>query len=307
MTEEFYRSVGGVKIVEGDTGEIVWNFGVFAIGSGRGTPTFADRAPHLIGTGAGKTVLLYEAARQVMGQDLDPGPQKIGDCVSWGWSGSVDLVACVQIATGGMPQQFNWDLRTCTEATYALSRVEYGNLDGSYSDGSVGSWAAEAVSKGGTLSRKRLGPYDPQRAKQWGAKGLPDDLEPEARQQLVKTVALVTTYEQARDAIANGYPVAVCSGVGYEGKRDQDGFIRRRGSWAHCMKYVACRDDGKPGLLQAQSWGLDHAGEPKGQYDIPDNCWWVTPEDANAQLREQDSFALSQFMGYPAQTIPWIF
>src|SRR5438045_905166 len=44
------------------------------------TPLFADAAPHLGGTGAGKVVLLYEAARKVMGRDLDPGPQRIGDC-----------------------------------------------------------------------------------------------------------------------------------------------------------------------------------------------------------------------------------
>lgn len=303
---EWYRELGGKLLVHGE-GEITWNFGLLALGSGVQYPDLYSRAPHLRGTGAGKNVLLYEAARQVMGRDLDPGPQRIGDCVSWGWGGAVDLLACVQIETGGLPQEFGWDLRTCTEAVYALSRVEYGNLDGSYSDGSVGSWAAEAVSKGGTLSRRRLGDYDPKRAKTWGAKGLPDDLEPEARNQLVRTVTLVTSYEQARDAIANGYPVPICSGVGFEGRRDSEGFIRRRGSWAHCMKLVATRDDGRPGLLCLNSWGNDHAGEPKGEYDIPDNGWWISPEDCNAILRERDSYAVSQFMGYPSQEIPWIF
>lgn len=268
-------------------------------------PFFSAAAADLSGTGAGKTVLLYEACRKVMGRDHDPGPQKIGDCVSWGWSGCVDILACLEALRDGL-EEFSWELRTCTEAMYALSRVEFGNFDGSYEDGSVGAWASEAASKGGTLSRKRLGEYDPQRAKEWGAKGLPNDLEPEARQHLVKTVSMVTSFEQARDAIANGYPVAVCSGVGFNGKRDSAGFIRRRGGWNHCMKFIGSDDQGRPGLLNANSWGNDHADEPKGAHDIPANCWWVDAEDCDRMLKERDSFALSQFDGYKRQNLDWL-
>src|SRR5213083_1325352 len=71
------------------------------------TPLFADAAPHLGGTGASKVVLLYEAARKVMGRDLDPGPQRIGDCVSWAWSGSVDLLACLEVLRE-QAEEFSW-------------------------------------------------------------------------------------------------------------------------------------------------------------------------------------------------------
>lgn len=303
---DFLRSVGGVMIAQGD-GEIAWNFGLIGppgVGA-KGMPEFGQLAPHLVGAGAGKVVLLYEAARKVMGRDLDLGPQKIGDCVSWGWSGSVDLVACVSALSGSW--EFSWDMRTCTEAMYALSRVEYGNFDGSYQDGSVGSWAAKAASKGGTLTRKRLGAYDPRRAKEWGAKGLPDDLEPDARLHLVKTVSLVTTFEQARDAIASGYPVPVCSGQGFSQRRDNQGFDRASGSWAHCMKFVGARDDARPGLLCMNSWGVDGVSGPKGEFDIPDGSFWVDAQTCTRMLREQDSYAVSNFDGYPAQTIPWVF
>ncbi len=70
-----------------------------------------------------KPVLLYEVFRKVCGRDLDPGPQKIGDCVSWGFAGSVDLLAAVE--TQLESEEYNYDLRVCTEAVYALSRVEY--------------------------------------------------------------------------------------------------------------------------------------------------------------------------------------
>lgn len=269
-------------------------------------PLFADAAQSIQGSGAGKTVLLYEAARQVWGRDLDPGPQKIGDCVSWGFAGAVDLLACQEVLKGEA-EEHSWELRTCTEAVYALSRCEYGNLDGSMQDGSVGAWAAEAVTKGGTLSRKRLGEYDPRRAKQWGARGLPDELEPEAKEHLVKTATLVTSFEQARDAIANGYPISVCSNQGFSQSRDKDGFCRPKGSWAHCMKWIAGRDDARPGILNMNSWGNDSPRGPKGEHDIPDGSWWIDAEVVERMLRSRDTFALSQFDGYPAQTIPWIF
>lgn len=273
-------------------------------------PTFSQAAPHLMGTGDGKTALLYEAVRKVWGRDHDPGPQLIGDCVSWAYAGCVDTLACLQV-TLGKAEEHSWDLRTHTEAVYALSRVEYGNLDGSYEDGSVGAWAAAAVSKGGTLSRKRLGEYDPKRAKDWGAKGLPDELEPEAREHLVKTVSLVRSWDELKAALANGYPIAVCSMQGFVEVRDSRGFCRPQGQWAHAMKFLAYRDDDTPGALCCQSWGPEgHPSGPLGDIQIPSNSWWVDPNTVNRMLRQQDSFCLSNFVGYKKQVddlIPWVF
>jgi hypothetical protein len=185
-SDDFFRSVGGQKMFQGDD-DAAWYFGwiprnnlIERALSFKKLPLFEESATSLLGSGAGKTVLLYEAARKVMGRDLDPGPQRIGDCVSWGFSGAIDLLACVETLAGEY-KQYSWDLRVCTEAVYGLSRVEYGNADGSYDDGSTGAWAAKAVRLGGTISRMQLGPYDPQRAKDWGAKGLPDQLEPGAQ------------------------------------------------------------------------------------------------------------------------------
>lgn len=306
--DELFRSVGGVPMIQGGA-EAAWFFGwiprqatVEAYLKGRELRLFGDVGHGLAGTGAGKAVLLYEAVRQVWGRDLDLGPQLIGDCVSWGYSGCVDLIACVEVVAGEA-ERHSWELRTCTEALYALSRVEYGDLDGSYADGSFGAWAAAAVRQGGTLSRERLGPYDPQRAKEWGARGLPDELEPEARQHLIRNIALVRTFEEARDAIANGYPVAVCSAQGFQMVRDEDGFAQPSGTWYHCMKFIAARDDSRPGLLCMNSWGDQHSG-PKGKYDIPDGSFWVDAEVCTRMFQNRtnggpDSYALSQFSGYP--------
>ena len=76
----------------------------------------------------------------------------------------------------------------------------------SHEDGAVGAWAAKAISTEGTVSRNVTGAYDGQRAKLWGYQGVPADIKSQAVNHKVKTVSLVTTYEELEDALANGYP-----------------------------------------------------------------------------------------------------
>lgn len=269
-------------------------------------PLVADHMDAIRGTGQGKVVLLYEAVRKVTGRDHDPGPQEIGDCVGWGFAGCVDILACIEILQGEN-EHFDWEHRTSTEFVYAMSRVDYGKLGGSYSDGSVGAWAAKAVNRGGVVPRKVVGEYSGKRAREWGAKGAPLELKNLATSHKIRTVSLVKTYEEARDLIANGYPIAVCSGVGFNRVRDEKGFLKRKGSWAHCMKFIAVNDNSsRPGLLCANSWGSDWPAGPKGEFDIPPNAFWVDAETCDKMLAEGDSFALSAFDGYPAQKLDWL-
>lgn len=303
FSDEFMRSVGGLKIVTGNDAE-QWYFGwiprqaaIESLIGDLSLDTFTSSAPDLVGSGKGKTVLLYEAARQIMGQDLDPGPQQIGDCVGWGFSGCLDLLACVEVMAGES-EAYSWDMRASPEVIYALSRIEYGDIKHRDRDGSTGLWAKTALRKGGSISRSVIGPYSGDRARRWGASGLPDEYEPIAEEHKIGYASLIGSYEAARDAIANGYPVAVCSNQGFEGSRDQDGFIDPSGSWAHCMKFVACKDDERPALLCMNSWGAHSPGGSRGKYDIPSNSWWVDAKTCTAMLKEGDSYAIGQFSGY---------
>jgi len=298
---------------------------------GLAVPLFGAAAPSL---DENKDVYLWETVRKVLNQDAPKGPQKIGDCVSWGWSNLVNYVQCVeiykQLHSKNLLQLPDKDLfqgtlldynnlvddrqaileeyqETATEVIYALSRVEVGGQRGSYSDGSVGAWAAEAVTKWGTLSRKYLeskglgGAYDPNRAKKWGAQGLPDNLEPDAKQHLIKTVSQVKSFREAAAAIQNGYPVAVCSNQGFTMTRDGQGFCRPQGTWAHCMLFVGVRWD-RPGLCCSQSWGPNTPDGPRDK-DQPDNTFWVDDKTCDRMLSQDDSFTGSQFDGYPAQDL----
>ena len=264
-------------------------------------PRFAADAPWLDGSGSGKTTLLYKAFKDVnKGSYIDYPAQTIGDCVSHGFGHGVDLLEAVQIALGHSNEEFH---QTATEAIYGMARVDIGGERGSYSDGAVGAWAAKAVSTLGTVDRSIVGPYDGQRAKAWGADGVPPAIQQKAARHKVKSTSLVSTYEELEDALANGYPVTVCSNQGFTLQRDQDGYCRARGRWGHCMLIVGVRADSRPGACIFQSWGPTLPSGPLG-LDQPPNSFWADRDVVEAMLSLRDSWALSQFDGYPGQGLP---
>lgn len=264
-------------------------------------PLFAAAAPRLEGSGQGKTTLLYKAFKVInKGVYIDYPAQTIGDCVSHGFGHGVDLLEAVQIALGRQAESFH---QTATEAIYGLARVDIGGQRGSFSDGAVGAWAAKAVSTIGTVDRDVVGPYDGNRAKDWGARGIPASVKAQAGRHKVKSVSLVSTYEELEDALANGYPVPVCSDQGFTLQRDEDGFCEPKGHWGHCMLIVGVRADDRPGACIFQSWGPEMPAGPLA-LDQPSNSFWADRDTVAAMLSMQDSWALSQFEGYPGQAIP---
>ncbi len=262
-------------------------------------PYFASAARNLYGSGAGKTVLLYKAWKDVYGQYFPYPAQQIGCCVSRGYSEGVDLLECVQIAVGKKNEVFT---PVSHEAVYAVARVDVGGQRWSTRDGAVGAWAAKAVTDYGVLSQEVVGPYDDNRCKQWGARGVPADLAPQLAAHKVGAASLVRTTAELDDALANGYPVPVCSSQGFTMTRDQNGFCRASGTWQHCMLFCGVRTD-IPGYLIMQSWGMTTPDGPLA-LDQPPNSFWVLPNTIAGMLREEDTFALSSVNGWPGQKIP---
>jgi hypothetical protein len=113
----------------------------------------------------------------------------------------------------------------------------------------------------------------------------------------------VTTYEELEDALANGYPVTVCSGQGFTMARDQDGFCSPRGTWEHCMLIVGVRADSRPGACIFQSWGPNVPSGPLA-LDQPNNSFWADRNTVARMLSMQDSWALSDYDGYPGAPLP---
>jgi len=231
------------------------------------------------------------------------------NCVGDGFGLGVDVLGSTQIMMHNKPEI--WGGCAATEIIYAGSRVEIGgeNIKG---DGSVGAWAAEFVKEYGTLQRKKYldGLYDfttysGEKARKLGYVGVPDELEPLCKLHPVKTVALVESWEDARDCLYNGSPIAVCSNVGFQmGDRNSRGeCMRGRRPWHHCMLIAGYVDDAKyPMGLIMNSWG-NYLGGPR-PYGIPEGSFFASASTINKMLSQGDSFALSAYIGFPRVDIP---
>lgn len=264
-----------------------------------------------------KDVFNHIIFKEITGDWHDEGPQMIGDCVSWGNGRLIDYAQVLEQAYGTAKEAFEFQ-KTATEVIYALSRVEVGGgrIRG---DGSVGAWAAKAVTDFGTLSRKQLdqlgvgGTYSGQRARDWGRSGLPDTLEPAAKMHIIEDMTPVNNFKEAAWHIQQGRTVAVCSDVGFENgsggvtMRDSDGFATARGSWAHCMTFVSVRMGRRPGLLLTNQWPKGTVQGPMGPCELPPCSWWVDVNTCNRMLGQRDSFTGTTYKGYPARKLRWRF
>lgn len=287
---------------------------------------FADAAPDLKDTGKLVDVFYWEyETPAIIGPTLADLlkawyliAQGIGDCVSMGWGTGCQDSLTLQILMGWLQAV---DALVATEPIYGGSRCEVGGWWNDYNDGSIGAYAAKWVSeKGGVILRKNYGTidlteYSPERAKQYGAKGCPDALEPDARLHPVTAVTPCRTYEEVRDAICNLHPVAVASNIGYTMKRSPGGWCQRSGSWNHQMAYRGhgIAKGNKPFIAQKNSWG-DYLGsdnnvvtlESGREVTLPPGHFLITPEDCTAQAKQGDTFALAGTKGWVQGTIPYI-
>jgi hypothetical protein len=277
-------------------------------------PTFAAAAPNLVGIGDGKNVFLWEAEQQVLGSLLPCLEQKRGTCVAYGLARAIEDLIFSEIHWGQEAE--GWKGRISTEILYAGSRVEIGKgqIGGERDDGSMGSWAAEFVQKYGVLNRGVYGSIDltnadDELACKWGARGVgvPDGLEPLVRQHPIKDITQITSYADARDAIASGHPVTAASSVGFTEQRDANGFCVPKGRWDHQMMYrgAGIAKGGVPFLVQQQSWGTHSPTGPDRvtledgrSIMLPSGCFCVRAEHSEKQFKSGDCWTYAGLTGW---------
>ena len=264
------------------------------------SPLFGAAAYHLDLSGEGKLSLPFKSLLK-----FDPkfGPderQTTGDCVSHSTRNAVDITRAVEIHIKGQAEGFI--ARGATEGIYQ-SRSHRGQ-------GMTCSGAARYVhEKGGLLIRKHYGVVDLSKYNSiLGAnKKIPNEIYvKEASKHQVGTISMVTTIEEARDALSNGYALSCCSGVGFSSSRDKNGIAKRSGGWNHAMAWIACDDtreiyDETLFLIQ-NSWGKWNSG-PK-RHGQPDGSFWVREKDARSILNSRGSFVFSNVDGFPARQLP---
>ena len=264
-------------------------------------PVFGAAAHHLQNSGEGKKSLPFKS---VLKFDSGFGPcerQTTGDCVAHATRNAVDITRAVEIDIDGQKEDFV--ARGASEAIYQ-SRGHRGQ-------GMTCSEAARYVHQnGGILIRKNYGDVDlSQYNSTLGAKHrIPNSVyKDEAQKHQVKTISNIRTVEEARDALANGYSLSVCSGYGFSSRRDKNGIAKRSQGWNHAMAWIGCDDSREiyreTLFLVQNSWGVWNSGPKRlGQ---PDGSFWIRERDARGMLSGGGAWVFSNVDGFPSRKIEW--
>jgi hypothetical protein len=264
-------------------------------------PTFGSANKKVKGSGKNKLSIPYKS---VLKFDKNPYDERqtTGDCVSHATRNACDITRAIEIDSDG--EREAWIARGATEAIYGAR--------GWSGEGLSCSRAAEFVSKiGGIVVRKNypgivdFSKYNGSLGAGWGGRGLPDKVLDLANDHQIKTTSLIRTVEEARDALANGYGIAVCSNYGFSNKRDSKGYARVSGNWAHAMAWIACDDtNGDTSFLVQNSWGKWNEGGHPAWGQIPDGSFLIHSDAAAGMLSQNGAYTFSQFDGFPLQQLP---
>ena len=237
----------------------------------------------------------------------------VGSCV--GYASCIALDIAMGVASEIKKSYREEFLFRCNpDIVYAIGRHDN---KGSW-DGSRGIWSVGGLSKYGSLHRKEYNSFSltntsPQDGRKWSSSGLPSSYLEIAKEHKLITFEQVSTIDQAKKAIQNGYPIIICAQASYEMSRDNTGFARRTGNdWAHAMTVLAYRSKESgdtranlEGFLIQNSWGDTWQNGGIYPADMPRGSFWVKPEDLLFHLKQNDSYAISRYAGFERQILTW--
>ena len=254
-----------------------------------------------------KEVFLWQAYQKLFNGQLPPGKNQgqIGSCVSFGTNNAIARTLAVQIALQGAA----FDYKDFSEEVTYSCRVTIGHESGG--EGAVGAWAAKFVQQYGIVSREKHGQYDLSEysvatCRQFGSRGTPAELLKLAKDNPVKDITQVASWGEAKIALSQGYGIAVCSDVGFQGNRNSDGVKTPRGNWSHCMCLDAyCTINGKEYGHIENSWGLQPNEGPVGPGTPSTAGFYADSSVINRMLGAGDSWAFSTVVGWPSVNLNW--
>lgn len=284
-----------------------------------------------------KNVFLYQNLQKEIGNfpphyqgPAPDGAEGEGDCIGQSSARGCDVLAASDIHLLGQREKF---VAECSvEMNYAGGRVEIGGLGGGAlrgRGGSHGEWQAKYLKQFGVLHRLKyerdgneldLTGYHPGRSRKYRDVGVPDWLEPIAREHPVEEITNVKTGMEALDAVASGQPVIIGSSYAIKGQRDAQGFAlpylggsTRRGRWTfndvrvqwwHAMVLVgAVLEGGRIGGTILNSHGKNWIEGPQ-PFDLPDGGFNIDLEYLDLMIKDWgDCWALGSYKGHAAKRI----
>lgn len=274
-------------------------------------PTISDGGP-LLTSNDNEDVFLYPHLLRVSPR-YSRVAQAIGSCVGHAYAGCCDLLAATEIVVHGEAE--DWRGRALEAAIYGYSRVQArGRARAGRSDGSYGAAACKAIMQWGLLHYEvdydgiAFNEYSGHREKEWGDTGVPRSLEVFSKKRLVRQTSLVRNFSELSKAIGSGFPVAICSNVGFTFTRDSAGFCKPKGSWSHAMSAISKRGGSRPGALIWNSWGNSSNSGKHFPENMPSpfrgSTFWVDADVIDRMCGQGDSFSMSNYDGFPPRKLP---
>jgi hypothetical protein len=285
--------------------------------------TFADTPAGKVGDGElPKQVYGWKAVEKLTGK---PTPLKdqnpTGSCVGFGNTSGVEHTLAAEIlARKGDPSEFTF---FSEEVTYAAGKVQGARSMGasvSRQDGSatvfVKAWFA--LPNGGMVPKGKYGSYDltkydAARAKSWNLSGPPPEVLAVAKKYPVKDSVKITSWEQAKRAMASGYFPAVDATWSFSRQRDANGVaLPTREGWNHCMCITGYHTDanGEEYGHVENSWsniqgvGPYHTG-PTGWGEPTTAGFWAKASVLDRAIKQGGTYAHSGVTGFPARKLDW--
>jgi hypothetical protein len=255
-------------------------------------------------SGRGKKRFLWQFERTVFGRDFEE-TQTIGDCVSKGIQRAALMLWCIQIALKNKAEKVPGI--PASEPLYGFGRNEIGRGRLGSGDGLVVSWGIKGAMQYGFLLRQKYGTidlsvYDGQRAKAWGrpGSGVPDELEPFAREFPLLDAAPITSWDDGCDALYNGEVLVGGSNSIFE-SRGSDGYLVKTMSGGHCTTFIGYDDS-----ISKPYWVYDNGSWPRIPgariEDCPPCAGPIIRNTVERMLDEGEWYAVSSIKGMPAQS-----
>jgi len=270
---------------------------------------FYDAFPQAVGIGKGKVSLPFKAALALEPEFGRYESQLQGDCVSMGTRNAGMIDYCIDALFG----ETEYNGRFATENIYGAR--------GHRGQGANCATLARYVSQegvGGFLVRKKytskdgkytadLSRYNPKLGAGWGPM-TPTWVNEIAAENKALRVFSVKTIDEARDAIAAGFGLNVCSGYGFSSKRNEDGLSEQKGSWSHGQCWCAVDDTdyahqkyNGPLFMIQNSWSSWNSGPKK--YDQPDGSYFIRPSIASKMLNAGGAWCIASVRGYNRELV----
>lgn len=275
-----------------------------------------------VGSSKGKLVLPYLAVTKNYPKAYPGPPQEIGDCVSHS-NRNACLITLTNEAETGLPDSETGRVEECPEVSElgeiqgVLATEPQYNYRGHRSDGWYCAAAGNVVVKHtGAVLRKQyktvdLTKYNPKFAsKYWDANQIPREAYEEFNDNLFRDAAPVSDPQAIGDILIRGIGVSSCGSEGFSSERDENGWSRQVGSWAHAMAIIGSDDRpeiirkyGETGYLVQNSWGPWNKGPRKilgTDIEIPEGCFWA-PWSA---IRKRQFIAIAGLNGWVRRLLP---